>query len=235
MHIKDHARAEGWFRKHAAAPSSVGSWKAFVARNKTAQEPRTMAQEPRNMYAGGQLVQNTADGSRPGYKGTRQPSSQKTGTMYKKLLKNLPDGYLEDYKRLFLTDNEDGTFSRKAGDAIEGGKAFMEKKYGKIVKKIKTRQGEVKNMSRKIQELNSSILKSFNKDNKIVTALDQTDLKRGIRIKKTAPLHAKGTKEFPFHHIMQIGGEVPLTTNDIAIISREMNAKLSPHNKNLNE
>ena len=30
-------------------------------------EPRTMAQEPRNMYAGGQLVQNTVDGSRPGY------------------------------------------------------------------------------------------------------------------------------------------------------------------------
>ena len=43
MHIRDHARAEGWFRKHAAAPSSVGSWKAFVARNKRAQEPRTMA------------------------------------------------------------------------------------------------------------------------------------------------------------------------------------------------
>ena len=29
--------------------------------------PRTMAQEPRNMYAGGQLVRNTVDGSRPGY------------------------------------------------------------------------------------------------------------------------------------------------------------------------
>jgi len=43
MHIRDHARAEGWFRKHAAAPSSVGSWKAFVARNKRAQEPRTTA------------------------------------------------------------------------------------------------------------------------------------------------------------------------------------------------
>ena len=33
------------------------------------EEPRTTAQEPRNMYAGGQLVQNTADGSRPGYNG----------------------------------------------------------------------------------------------------------------------------------------------------------------------
>ena len=67
MHIKDYARAEGWFRKHAAAPSSKGAWKAFVARNNRTQEPRTMAQEPRNMYAGGQLVRNTVDGSRPGY------------------------------------------------------------------------------------------------------------------------------------------------------------------------
>jgi hypothetical protein len=72
MHIKDYATAQGWFRKHAAAPSSVGSWKAFVARNKRAQEPRTMAQEPRNMYSQGQLVQNTVDGSRPGYQGKNQ-------------------------------------------------------------------------------------------------------------------------------------------------------------------
>ena len=62
MHIKDNSQAQGWFRRHAAAPSSIGSWKAFVARNKTVQEPR-------NMYAGGQLVQNTIDGSRPGYAG----------------------------------------------------------------------------------------------------------------------------------------------------------------------
>ena len=57
MHIKDHATAQGWFRKHAAAPSSVGSWKAFVARNKKVQEPRAMAQEPRIGLQGGQLVQ----------------------------------------------------------------------------------------------------------------------------------------------------------------------------------
>ena len=31
--------------------------------------PRPMAQEPRNMYAGGQLVRNTNNGSRPGYAG----------------------------------------------------------------------------------------------------------------------------------------------------------------------
>jgi len=34
-------------------------------------DPRPMAQEPRNMYNQGQLVQNTVDGSRPGYSGKR--------------------------------------------------------------------------------------------------------------------------------------------------------------------
>jgi len=112
MHIKDYATAQGWFRKHAAAPSSKGAWKAFVARNKMAQEPRTMMakyiprherdnfntpdleQTPDSVLKpgetledfdvnfrrpnahggriglqGGQLVQNTVDGLRPGYKG----------------------------------------------------------------------------------------------------------------------------------------------------------------------
>ena len=55
MHIKDHATAQGWFRRHAAAPSSKGSWKAFVARNNRAQEPRTMVHEPRNMAHGGRI------------------------------------------------------------------------------------------------------------------------------------------------------------------------------------
>ena len=34
-------------------------------------DPRPMDQEPRNMYANGQLVSNTVDGSRPGYKGDK--------------------------------------------------------------------------------------------------------------------------------------------------------------------
>ncbi len=33
--------------------------------------PRPMNQRPRNMYAGGQLVQPNADGSRPGYAGEK--------------------------------------------------------------------------------------------------------------------------------------------------------------------
>ena len=52
--------------------SIVDYLKVFNNINKRkAYEPRTMAQEPRNMYAGGQLVQNTVDGSRPGYGGDK--------------------------------------------------------------------------------------------------------------------------------------------------------------------
>jgi len=72
MHIKDHSAAMKFFRTYDNV-ASKGKWKEFVDEmefESMLQEPRTMAQEPRNMYAGGQLVQNTADGSRPGYSGS---------------------------------------------------------------------------------------------------------------------------------------------------------------------
>ena len=60
--------------------------------------------------------------------------------------------------------------------------------------------------------------------------------KRNLRIDTTAPAtkKTKGTIKFPFHHITQIGGEVPLTTDDIAIIKQRMNSVLSQYNEPLN-
>ena len=74
MHIKDHNDAMTFFRTYDSV-ASKGKWKEFVDEmefDSMLQEPRTMAQEPRNMAHGGQLVQNTADGSRPGYAGSSQ-------------------------------------------------------------------------------------------------------------------------------------------------------------------
>jgi len=50
--------------------------------------------------------------------------------------------------------------------------------------------------------------------------------KRKTRIATTAPVEGTGTRKFMFHHIMPIGGEVPLTTNDIAVINQKMNSAL---------
>jgi len=38
--------------------------------------PSSMVPGPRNMYAGGQLVRNTVDGSRPGYAGIKPPTKK---------------------------------------------------------------------------------------------------------------------------------------------------------------
>ena len=38
---------------------------------------------------------------------------QKKINLNKKLLSNLPEGYLDDYIRLFLIENPDGTYSQK--------------------------------------------------------------------------------------------------------------------------
>ena len=57
---------------------------AYINRIKN-KEPRSVDQEPRNMYSQGQLVRNTVDGSRPGYDGdTSKVYNEKTGHIYKK-------------------------------------------------------------------------------------------------------------------------------------------------------
>jgi len=59
--------------------------------------------------------------------------------------------------------------------------------------------------------------------------------KRKTNIETTAPFKAKGSKGFNFHHIRQIGGDVPLTTDDIAILDQRVNSSLgSKYNKDLN-
>ena len=81
----------------------------YIERIKRENEgPRITAQEPRNMYAGGQLVQNTVDGSRSGYQGTPEKFVGKKGLekgvhMYDAYSKsmaniNLPKGYITHYE-----------------------------------------------------------------------------------------------------------------------------------------
>lgn len=159
--------------------------------------------------------------------------SSKKENFNKKLLSNLPEGYLDDYIRIFLIKNPDGTFSLKPGDR---GILEMKEKYGNVLKtQYPSRQGTGFSKVR-IRDINSAILKDLKKNNYIVSALDTSSLKRNERLDRTAKItkNFRGTDAFPFHHIMPIGGEVQLTTNDIAIISKKMNSKLSPYNKNLN-
>ena len=185
-----------------------------------------------------QLVQNMVDGSRAGYKGPRQPSSQKRTTMFRKLYPILPDGYVEDYKRLFLTANEDGTFSHKPGDAIKSGKAFMKEKYGDFVKKMKTRLGPVENMDRKLGHMNSSVIDNLNQNNKIVPRLSKTDVKRKADLEIVGKWSPKAPKGKVTHHFMPLAGvegeSLNLTsTKNTAYIDSKLNERMSHYDKRL--
>ena len=165
-------------------------------------------------------------------------NKQKKINLDKQLLKNLPEGYLDDYIKLFLVKNTDGTYSVKPVSFGTDAGIQMEQKYGEI---LKTHYPKVRSPNEpmtgiKVRFVNSAILKDLKSNNSIVNSLSETSLKRGVRLNKTAKKmkYSKGTNAFPFHHIMPIGGETRLTTNDVAIITKRMNSRLSPYNTQLN-
>ena len=72
MKIKDYRDAQLHYTKDDRG-DATGAFEMFVA-----EVPSSMDQEPRNMYADGQLVSNTVDGSRPGYSG-KPPTTKHLG------------------------------------------------------------------------------------------------------------------------------------------------------------
>jgi hypothetical protein len=61
--------------------------------------------------------------------------------------------------------------------------------------------------------------------------------KRKDRLQKTTgkAKFIKGSDDFQFHHIKQIGGEAPLTADDVIVIDKVMNGELARYNRKLND
>jgi len=168
-------------------------------------------------------------------KGTNLTNLEKKQNLYNKALKELPEGYLEDYKNIFLKDRGDGTFSRKSGE--EGGFDIIREKYGNEIKQIKTRQGSTKNIDEKIKVFNNAILQNLKKENKIVSGLKDKDAKRTqyVRDAQGRDIKYKAPKGYQAHHMLPLGSRIGMTNRDIAIISKEMNAALSEYDKPMNK
>ena len=96
-------------------------------------EPQTMAQEPRNMYAGGQLVRNTVDGSRPGYagkKGMKQPNKIMRREYPSEQLDEFADAVLDSYAKDDITKIADRKYASNINRARIN-------KYGNLDKLVK--------------------------------------------------------------------------------------------------
>ena len=92
----------------------------YIERIKRENEgPRITAQEPRNMYQDGQLVQNTVDGSRPGY-GGEQHGISTTQNRPEKYTKKMLDEFRKDMPPgLSIGQDRPGQFNYKV--IIKGG------------------------------------------------------------------------------------------------------------------
>jgi len=87
----------------------------------------------------------------------------------------------------------------------------------------------------RIERINNYFVKDLDLEYK-KAPVSETKEKRTRRLAITQDgKNLKGTDKIPFHHIMPIGGEVDLTTKDVAFINKEMNSKLAPYNTKLND
>ena len=85
-------------------------------------KPSSMAQEPRNMFADGQLVQPNADGSRPGYAGDPVESnirSSPTGNAYEVNIQRGP----QIFNKTFRKDKY-----KNAKEALNAARKFRDQK-----------------------------------------------------------------------------------------------------------
>ena len=200
-----------------------------------------------NMAQGGrigQLVQPSIDGSRPGYSGNplkkylinnngRRLGVEKMGTVPESSSKIIHSVYRD----------------KKTGKEIDVYKVKITDKPSQIEGKMKAgKGGDYKTLLSGPDKTEFSTLKeaelardNYYKENPLKRpkgSKNENKKKarklRKNRLKITDPSGAEGVTKYPFHHIRQIGGDVPLTTDDIAIIDQRMNSVMSQYNEPLN-
>ena len=111
---------------------------------------------------------------------------------------------------------------------------YKNKKTGKIVKYYKPRVGEAKETipgkgTTSLKEAEKFIKDYYVRNPKPVRDPTKDYTSKDVRkksLQETDPTKAKGTKKFQYHHIRQIAGGVPLTTDDVMIINQRINSKI---------
>ena len=168
--------------------------------------------------------------------------------------------YRDEKRKLSDTrGNKKGGFGAGAPGGIKeqtGGKAKIEKILNKFIKEGKTSfsnadirakikvkdfyktdenfRKAVDTIKKKPEYENLTFIKKPRVENPDEAA-KVTREKRESGLKDTDPTKAKGTKKFNYHHIRQIAGGVPLTTDDVMIINQRINSSLgTKYDKPLN-
>ncbi len=156
-------------------------------------------------------------------------------------LKNLPEGYQEDYIKFFLNDRGDGTFSKKA--SAEEGVVKMKEKYGDILKtqypSRQTNKSGKKFLDARVIDINSAILQDLKSKGNIVSGLSDAKKVRDKDLQIVGDFKDKNTpKGKSVHHFLPLAGiegeSINLaSTKNTAVIDKKLNSKMAPFDKKL--
>ena len=143
---------------------------------------------------------------------------------------------IEDVKKAKLKSLPDELVKVDSKIIKEGIKevTYKNKKTGKIVKYYKPRVGEAKETipgkgTTSLKEAEKFIKDYYVRNPKPVRDPTKDYTSKDVRkksLQETDPTKAKGTPKYNYHHIRQIAGGVPLTTDDVAIINQRINSKI---------
>ena len=134
--------------------------------------------------------------------------------------KELKEEYIDDFKKRLKYPKAGRAFK----EAVEKGEALsnpqLAKKYGITITEV--------------ERLNSFFTKQKNlKYKKGTPASGQALRQRRLRLNQPGS-YISGKGKIQFHHIMPIGGDVDLTSKDVAFINKYVNASLQKYNTPLN-
>jgi hypothetical protein len=130
--------------------------------------------------------------------------------------KEMEENYIKDLKEKYSGKlGQKGLTNTKLAE-----KYFGSSSSGDISRVEKINNFLTKNLNLKFKKADPNIVKEKRKRRLSITQGGKT---------------FRGTDQIPFHHIMPIGGEVDLTTKDVAFINKQMNSALAPYNTKLND
>jgi hypothetical protein len=211
------------------------------------------------MAGGGMLVQPGFGGVRQGYKQDIKPPTKKqleiTEKVYSKKYGKTGIDLWESLKQFERSNIRQGQVTGGTGgigklkknqigkdDFIKLVNANKDKTYNQFVEilkdyKTKDNKSFTKNIiADRLRQYNLS--GSFKKEppkGSDPTKKAETEKKRQASLKETDPTKAKGKGKFQYHHVRQIEGGVPLTSDDVLIINQRINSKIGGEtNKTLN-
>ena len=221
-------RAEGYYKRDASMGNVDGAWKNFVS----------MVQEPRNMYADGQLVKNTDNGSRPGYKGG---TDAKTGMGFQEGNTMGIDRDLKGKPSLNVEGKNQHTATQKTAKEIQAiidaNPEYITRKNFYEPTEIMKQKGMKKLLTYTDTENPDVVFKRTGPPVADPDKQKARDIKRNLaRTNLEGRRFAvKSAEGYQLHHIMPLAGNEKLNTGDYAVVSKEMNAKMSKYNVKINK